>query len=38
MSVLARGLRPRTPSPSGSLALAPPAGHRSPRTDVIVEQ
>jgi hypothetical protein len=25
-AVLARGLRPRTPSPSGSLALARPGG------------
>ena len=27
MTALLRGLRPRTPSPSGSLALARPAGH-----------
>jgi hypothetical protein len=27
MTELARGLRPRTPPPSGSLALAPPTGH-----------
>ncbi len=27
MTVLARGLRPRTPSSSGSLALAPLTGH-----------
>jgi hypothetical protein len=26
MTMLARGLRPRNPSPSGSLALAPPTG------------
>ncbi|CAN5844405.1 hypothetical protein BH24ACT6_BH24ACT6_01110 [soil metagenome] len=26
MTVLARGLRPRTPSSSGSLAVAPPTG------------
>jgi hypothetical protein len=26
VTVLARGLRPRTPSPAGSLALARPAG------------
>jgi hypothetical protein len=27
MTVLSRGLRPRTPSSSGSLALARPTGH-----------
>jgi hypothetical protein len=30
MTLFARGLRPRTPSPSGSLALAPPAGPEVP--------
>ena len=28
MTVLSRGLRPRTPSTPGSLALAPAGGHR----------
>jgi hypothetical protein len=30
VAVFARGLRPRTPSPSGSLALARPAGDEDP--------
>jgi hypothetical protein len=29
MTVFVRGLRPRTPSPSASLALVRPDGHRS---------